>query len=116
MEERLQKIALGTVLTSTQREQLLTWLKQNVTGNARIRAGVPKGWIVGDKTGTGSYYGTTNDIAVIWPPHCSPLVVTIYYSSDKKDSPKREDIIANATRILIHEFSHTDLCIKQQIS
>ena len=32
-----------------------------------IRAGVPKNWIIGDKTGRGSN-GTTNDIAIMRPP------------------------------------------------
>jgi len=112
MEKSLQKIALGDVLATSQREKLLTWMKNTVTGNARIRAGVPKGWVVGDKTGTGFHYGTTNDIAIIWPPKCAPIVVTIYYSHNKKDAPKREDIIASATHILLDEFAKTDQCIK----
>jgi beta-lactamase class A len=115
MEKSLQKIALGHVLAAPQREKLVTWLKENVTGNARIRAGVPKGWVVGDKTGTGFNYGTTNDIAIIWPPNCKPIVVAIYYSSDKKESPQREDVIALATRILISAYAEKDSCIKKNL-
>ena len=113
MEKSLQKLALGDVLAAPQREMLLTWLKNNVTGNARIRAGVPKGWLVGDKTGTGFYYGSTSDIAIIWPPNCGPIVVAIYYSNSKKEAPKREDIIASATRILMNAFEQDDHCIKE---
>lgn len=112
MEKSLQKLALGNVLAFSQREQLLTWLKNNTTGNARIRAGVPKDWAVGDKTGTGFYYGTTNDIAIIWPPKCAPIVVVIYYTSNNKDANNREDIIASATRLLLNDFARTDRCIK----
>lgn len=112
MQTSLQKILLGDVLSTTQRELLLSWLKENVTGDARIRAGVPKGWVIGDKTGTGFHYGTTNDVAIIWPPKCKPIIVAVYYSSNKKDAPKREDIIASATRILIDSFAQTDRCIK----
>lgn len=115
MQKSLQNIALGNVLETTQREKLLTWLKENVTGNARIRAGVPKGWIVGDKTGTGFNYGTTNDIAIIWPPTCKPIVVAIYYSSNKKETPKRDDIIASATKILLHSFAEKNACLKKGI-
>jgi beta-lactamase class A len=74
MAKSLKKLIFGNVLASPQREQLKAWLKNNTTGNNRIRAGVPKGWIVGDKTGTGDY-GTTNDIGIIWPPSGSPIVV-----------------------------------------
>ena len=113
MEESLRKIVFGNVLGKSQQDRLIAWLKRNTTGDARIRAGVPKGWIVGDKTGTGFYYGTTNDIAVIWPPKCAPIIVTIYYSSNKKDAPKRDDVLASATRMLINSFAQTDQCIMQ---
>ena len=63
-------VALG----ETQRAQLVTWLKGNTTGAASIRAGLPTSWTVGDKTGSGDY-GTTNDIAVIWPQGRAPLVL-----------------------------------------
>lgn len=104
MEKSLQKLTLGNALGSVQREQLLTWMKNNTTGDTRIRAGVPKGWIVADKTGSGSY-GITNDIGLIWPPEGAPIIVSIYFTQDKKEAPKRDDIIAAATRILVDECS-----------
>jgi beta-lactamase class A len=116
MEASLYKLALNDGLAPEQQAKLLSWLKNNVTGDARIRAGVPKGWAVGDKTGTGFNYGSTNDIAIIWPSHCAPIVVAIYYSSDKKEAPKREDVIASATRILINSYSEMDPCIKKEAS
>ncbi len=104
MANSLQKIVLGEVLTNPQREKLQNWMKANVTGNNRIRAGVPKGWSVADKTGTGFAYGTTNDIAIIWPPKKAPVVITVFYSSTKKENPKREDVLASATRIVLESF------------
>lgn len=104
MEKSLQELVLGHALALLQREQLQTWLKDSITGNARIRAGVPKGWIVGDKTGTGDF-GTTNDIGVIWPPNGSPIVVAIYFTQNKKDAVPRNDVIASATRILMNAFA-----------
>lgn len=112
MVTSLQKLVLEDELAVPQRELLRTWLINNVTGNERIRAGVPKGWVVGDKTGTGYNYGTTNDVAIIWPPKCAPIVVAIYYSSSKKESPKRNDVLASATRLLINEFANTDQCLR----
>lgn len=115
MEKSLQRLALGDILASYQRELLLAWLKSNTTGDARIRAGVPKGWIVGDKTGTGFYYGTTNDIGIIWPPKCAPIVVAIYFTSNKKDAATRADVIASVTRILLDEFAHTDSALNYSL-
>lgn len=111
IEKSLRQLALGNSLGSTQREQLVAWMKGNTTGDTRIRAGVPKGWVVADKTGSGDY-GVTNDIGIIWPPKCAPIVVALYFIHNKKDAPRRDDIIASATSLLISEFSRTDKCIQ----
>ncbi len=111
MEKSLQQLALGDALGLPQREQLQSWLKSSTTSNSRIRAGVPKGWLVGDKTGSGKY-GTTNDIGIIWPPQCSPIVVAIYFTNNQKDAVQREDVIASATHMLINEFAQTDQCLQ----
>ena len=100
----LQKLGLGTALDKKQQTRLQEWLKANTTGDKRIRAGVPKGWTVGDKTGTGSY-GTTNDIAVIWPPHAKPIVLVVYFTQNKKDAKPNDQVIAQATKIVIDEFA-----------
>lgn len=112
MAKSLNKLALGTVLGRPQRQQLQAWLKATNTGNARIRAGVPRGWIVGDKTGTGDY-GTTNDIGILWPPHCAPIVLAIYYTQDQKNAEPHNQVIAEATRLALSQLAQTDSCIKQ---
>jgi beta-lactamase class A len=107
MEMSLRQLTLGDALASPQQKQLVTWMKGNTTGDTRIRAGVPKGWIVADKTGSGDY-GITNDIGIIWPPKCAPIVVAMYFIQNKKDATQHPDVIASATRILINEFARTD--------
>jgi len=102
MGKSLQQLALGNALALPQREQLLGWLKANTTGNSRIRAGVPKGWIVGDKTGTGGSYGVTNDIAILWPPKAPPIIMAIYFTTqNKNDTKKHDDVIASVSRMVI---------------
>ncbi|MBM3857827.1 MAG: class A beta-lactamase [Verrucomicrobia bacterium] len=103
MTQSLRKIMLGTMLSPTLRTELQTWFKANTTGNNCIRAGVPIGWSVGDKTGSGDY-GTRNDIAVLWPAKGSPIVLSIYSTQFKQDAPKRDDVIAAATRIVMAEI------------
>ena len=84
MTVSLDKLVLGKSLESSSQAYLAKWLKANTTGDKRIRAGLPQGWIVGDKTGTGAY-GTTNDIGVIWAAKCDPIVISIYYTQDQKE-------------------------------
>lgn len=111
MGKSLQKLLLGDVLAPPQRKQFQVWLKNNTTGNSRIRAGVPKGWVVGDKTGTGEY-GTTNDIAIVWPSNCPPIILSIYYTQDKKDAAPRDSVISSITHMVIKTFKHTDQCLQ----
>lgn len=100
MQKSLQQLTLGNALALSQREQLITWMKGNTTGDARIRAGVPKGWVVADKTGSGDY-GITNDIGIIWPPHGAPIIIALFFIQDQKEALRRDDVIAFATKIAL---------------
>jgi beta-lactamase class A len=100
MQTSLQRLALGNALGDAQRLQLLIWLKGNTTGANRIRAGVPSGWQVGDKTGSGDF-GTTNDVAVLWPEQRRPMLIALYFTQPRKDAKLRDDVLASATRIVV---------------
>jgi beta-lactamase class A len=113
MANSLQKLAFTDALAKPQRELLISWLKATTTGDFRIRAGVPKGWVVADKTGTGSAYGTTNDIGIIWPPKCAPIILAVYYTSDDKKAVKREDIVASVTRIVLSDLVKHAPCMSK---
>jgi beta-lactamase class A len=101
MGSSLQRLALGDALEPHLQLQLRVWLQGNTTGAARIRASVPADWQVGDKTGTGDY-GTANDVALLWPPRRSPVVVAIYTTQGEKDAKARNDIIVSAARIVVN--------------
>lgn len=105
MAKSLQALTLGDALGQSQRQQLVTWLKGNTTGDHSIKAGLPKHWIVGDKTGSGDY-GTTNDIAVIWPENHAPLILVVYFTQQEQNAKYRKDIIAKAAEIVTKEFSN----------
>ena len=100
----LAQLTTGTALAPVQRAQLVTWLQGNTTGAARIRAGVPAGWPVGDKTGTGDY-GTTNDVAVLWPPGRPPIVLVVLFTQPQPNAGPREDVVAAATRIALQAWA-----------
>lgn len=94
MAQTLRALTLGDALSATSREQLITWLKANTTGGTRLRAGVPSGWVVADKTGTGDN-GTANDVAVLWPPQRAPLIVTVYLTGATVVRDQQNKIIAD---------------------
>jgi beta-lactamase class A len=89
----LDRILLGAVLSSPSRTCLTQWMVDNQTGDRRLRAGLPATWRVGDKTGTGGH-GTTNDIAILWPPKRPPLLVTSYLTGSPLSTAEGEAIHA----------------------
>lgn len=99
MSATLKRLALDGALAAPQRAQLQDWLVGNTTGDARIRAGVPAGWRVGDKTGTGDY-GSTNDVAVLWPSQRAPVTLAIYLTGTVPDAKPRNEIVAQAARVV----------------
>ncbi len=73
----LRAVLLGRALSPTGRDRLTAWMKASPTGAKRLRAGLPPGWTVADKTGSGPR-GATNTIAVLWPPARAPIAVALY--------------------------------------
>ncbi|MGC2943134.1 PEN family class A beta-lactamase, Bcc-type [Burkholderia ambifaria] len=100
MAASMRVLTLGDALPSAQRAQFVAWLRGNKVGDKRIRAGVPAGSQVGDKTGTGDY-GTTNDAGVIWLSSRAPIVLAVYYTQTRADAKPKDDVIAAAARIAV---------------
>lgn len=94
----LRRILMENVLSDPSRRQITEWLIAAKTGAARLRAGFPKGWTIGDKTGTGEN-GSASDIAVVWPPGQQPIVVAVYLVAPGTPDA-RNATIANVARIL----------------
>jgi beta-lactamase class A len=97
MMRTLQKLTLGDALAPAQRKLLVDWMLSSPTGAERIRAGVPAGWKVADKTGSGSH-GSTNAIAVLYPPAKAPIVIAVYFTQSPK---QRNDVVAAAARAVV---------------
>ncbi|MEK9280229.1 MULTISPECIES: class A beta-lactamase [unclassified Bradyrhizobium] len=97
MAANFRRLLLGNVLLPEARDQLAKWLIANKTGDSRLRAGLPQGWRVGDKTGAGEH-GTTNDVAIVWPPEHPPLIIAVYLTGSALDPNGRNDIIASVGR------------------
>ncbi|WP_417666770.1 class A beta-lactamase [Roseibium sp.] len=73
----LVRLAFGTSLREGARDTLIDWLIGNQVGGSLLRAGLPAGWKIGDRTGAGGH-GSRSTIAIIWPPVSGPVVVAIY--------------------------------------
>jgi beta-lactamase class A len=97
MAANVRALALDKALSALSREQLVRWLIGNKTGDTRLRAGLPAGWRVGDKTGSGER-GTTNDVGVFWPPDRAPVIVSIYLTQTAASPTQRNATLAAVGR------------------
>ena len=94
----LQKLLLGDALSPASRQRLQQWLVGNTTGDKRLRAGLPAGWRVGDKTGTNR--SDANDIGIAWPANGrAPLIITAYLAESSADSTTKDATLAGVARL-----------------
>lgn len=99
MADTVQRLCLGAGLPTTVQAQLQAWMKASTTGAQRLRAGLPTGWQIGDKTGTGD--GISNDVAIVWPPRqAAPWVVVAFLSNCRSPREVQQACLADVGRLL----------------
>ena len=95
----LRKIDSGDVLTPPSRSVLLELMARCETGTRRIRALLPAGTRVEDKTGT--LNGVTNDVGFITMPDGHRVAVAVFARGGRD----RQGGIAQAARVIYDRFS-----------
>ena len=99
MAGTLRRLVLGTVLSPESRERLTGWMLGCTTGANRLRAGLPKDWRIGDKTGNNGK-DASGDIAVIWPRPDAPIVVCAYTQGGSPSAPALETVFTQIGRLV----------------
>ena len=99
----LAAFAVGGELETPDERLFNNMLLRNTTGAALIRAAVPAGWRVGDKTGSASY-GTRNDIAVLTPPGRAPIVLAVLTRHHTADAPTDDGLVAGAAKVVVESL------------
>ncbi|THA86578.1 class A beta-lactamase [Streptomyces sp. A0592] len=93
------RLVLGDALAPRHRELLTRWLVSNTTSGDRFRAGLPRDWVVGDKTGAGSY-GTNNNVGIAWPPGRPPVELAVLTTKADPAAPREDALVARAAGVL----------------
>jgi beta-lactamase class A len=97
----LNRLVLGEALSPASRTQLSAWLVACKTGGARLRAGIPKDWRIGEKTGSGDR-GTANDVGILWPPARKPVVVTAFITGSVATQDRCSAAIVDVARAIVN--------------
>jgi len=97
MAGNLRRLILGKALSPTSREHLTGWMLGCKTGDNRLRAGLPKDWRVGDKTGNNGKDAFA-DIAVTWSTREEPVLICAYTRGGSPTSSQVDAVFAEIGR------------------
>jgi beta-lactamase class A len=73
-----------------------------ITANL-LHAGLPEGWRIADKSGSGDN-STRNNIGIILRPEGEPILVPVYYTQSPEPLSSREKVIAEIGRTVSQAF------------
>lgn len=111
MANNVQSILFGNALTAASEDRLSSWLLACTTGRNLLRAGLPRAWRAGDKTGLGganNHFGdsnTRNDVAFAVPPGRKPIVIAAYLTQAQVRASQRDAAMAAVARVVAAEFA-----------
>ncbi len=100
MAGNFKRFVVGTVLSAPSRAQLRTWLVGSVTGFDRLRAGLPAGWVVGDKTGNNGG-DAAGDVAVAWSKPDRPILICAYTRGGRPDDRQLRTVFSAIGRYAV---------------
>jgi beta-lactamase class A len=104
MAGNLRRFVLGEVLSPASRERLTGWMLNCRTGDNRLRAGLPKGWRIGDKTGNNGK-DAGGDIAVAWTPSGHPVLICGYTRGGSPSGAQIDAAFAGIGRLVAERLA-----------
>ncbi len=101
----LGQLARGELLSSVSTELLLATLEQTRSGPRRLKGGVPPGWTIAHKTGTGQFYAGEqsgyNDIGIVTSPAGREYAVVAMIRRTGAPVPVRMEIMQELVRAVV---------------
>jgi len=104
MAGNLRSLIFGNVLSLNSRERLAAWMLGCKTGDNRLRAGLPKDWRVGDKTGNNGK-DAAGDIAMTWSTRGEAVLICAYTQGGAPTARQIEAVFAGIGRFVGMHFS-----------
>jgi len=108
----LAQLQEGKILQAAQSELLIKYMRGATTGLKRLRAGLPAGTVVADKTGSGekdsetNSVKATNDVGLITLPNGKgTLAITVLVSGSKLVDTEQEKLVAELARAAYDEYT-----------
>lgn len=107
----LARLHKGELLSPASTDRLLTLLQDVRTGPRRLKGGLPVGWTIGHKTGTGQdYRGASvgiNDVGLLTAPDGRTYAVAVMMRRTHKPVPQRLALMQAVTRAVAAEWARS---------
>ncbi len=101
--DMLGRLLFGDVLSDASEERLADWMIADQVADDLIRASLPEGWEIGDKSGAGGF-GFRSIVSVIWPPGGGPVLAAIYTTENDADMLVLNEAIAEIGAAMVREI------------
>jgi beta-lactamase class A len=103
----LARLQRGELLTPASTERFLQIMASTDTGPMRLKAGLPAGWSIAHKTGTGQDLNDEstgyNDVGLLTAPDGRAYAVAVMIASTKRPIPERQALMADVARAVAAE-------------
>jgi beta-lactamase class A len=105
MIDLLVKLQSRQLLSEDSTALLLKIMTDSPTGQQRLKAGLPPGWSIAHKTGTGAdVLGigiATNDVGLISSPTGKRIAIAVFIADSKATLQQRESVISAVASTVI---------------
>lgn len=105
--EALGRLHGGQLLSPESTALMLGEMGGSLTGGGRLRAGLPPGWKIAHKTGTGQVMGSLatgyNDVGLVTAPDGRVYAVAVMIGATRQPLPARQAFMASVARAVAGE-------------
>ena len=105
--EALSRLHQGDLLSPASTDHMLSVMGGSLTGGGRLRAGLPTGWKIAHKTGTGQVMGSLatgyNDVGLITAPDGRVYAVAVMVGATRQPLKARQAFMVSVARAVAGE-------------
>lgn len=103
MVASLNTLLFGEVLSADSKLQLKEWMMDNNVSDDLLRAVLPEGWSIADRSGAGGF-GSRGITAIVWSEHRSALIISIYLTQTSASFAQRNAAIASIGKTIFNAY------------
>lgn len=98
----LARLQRGELLSARSTALLLDMMRNSRTGPQRLRSGLPPGWTLAHKTGTGQQLSSVstgyNDVGIVVSPEGRAYAIAVMIASTQRSIPERQKLMGDVVR------------------